>query len=293
MGFYSLRVSTNKQTLIRDFTADFPDGSLVMNDVEGDCSLDSRYWCWQVKKIVQTGSYPTIAIFTYDKLTNNILGRLTPASDGVASFNKPNMVEISPDGLWALIHWDRAYTGWNDGDIGTHRNGPHFYPLNLDTSKAVWACPNSTHSGWAKSSDGWKFIYQNDRTDWIEAIKPGVPYKEDGSNQIRIAAQGDFDKDWSMGWHIAKSPYPYALISTYSKTSKDWADNQIYFYPLQAGATPLRVSPSYSKYPGDDGYRNEAPAALSRDGTLMAWSTNWGATARAAFVAKIPFGSAT
>lgn len=287
MGFYSLKVSTNKATLIRDFKADFPGGSYIANDVEGDCSLDNRYWCWMVFKVVQQGSYPVTAIFTYDKLTNTILGKMTPASEGIAAFNKPNMVEISPDGAWALIHWDRAYTGWHDADINTHRNGPHFYPLNLDPKQACWACPDSTHSGWAKDVDGWKFVYQNNRTDWIEAIKPGVPYKEDGSTQIRIAQQGQFDTDWSMGWHIAKSPYPFALISTYSATAKDWADNQIYFYPLKANATPLRMCPSFSAYPGDDGYRNEAPAALSRDGTLMAWSNNWGATARAAYVAKV------
>lgn len=288
MGFYSLKVSTNKATLIRDFKADFPDGSYIANDVEGDCSLDSRYWAWQVKKISQTGSYPTLAIFTYDKQANAILGVLDAAKNGKA-LKKPNMVEITPDGKWVMIHWDRAYTGNYPEDAGTHRDGPHLYPLNLDITKAIWTCPDSTHSGYAKLPEGWGLAYQNNRTDFIEWILLGKTYKEDGSNQIRIAQQGQFDKDWSMGWHIAKSPYPYILVSTYSETNNDWSDNQIYMYQVQANATPLRVCPSFSAYPGDDGYRNEAPAALSRDGSLMAWSNNWGATARAAYVAKIPF----
>lgn len=256
--------------------------------MEGDCSLDNRYWCWMVFKIVNTGSYPATAIFTYDMFANKILGTMTPKSEGISAFNRPNMVEIAPAGDYAMIHWSRAYTGWNDGDIGTHRNGPHFYPLNLDTTKAVWACPDATHSGYAKLPDGWHLVSQNNRTDNLEAIKVGTQYKEDGSNQILISNQADFDKDWGMGWHIAKSPYPYALISSYSKTNNDWADNQIYFYPVKAGATPLRVCPSYSNYPGDDGYRNEAPAALSMDGSRIAWSSNWGATGRAVYVVKVP-----
>lgn len=289
MGFYSLKVSTNKSTLIRDFTLDFPGGSYIANDVEGDCSLDNRYWCWMVFKVVSSGSYPITAIFTYDKQANAILGKMTPASEGIKRFVRPNMVEIAPDGDYALIHWNRAYPGWNDAEINTHRNGPHFYPLNLDNTKAVWACPEATHSGYAKGEDGWYLVSQNPRTDNIEAIKVGVQYKEDGSNQILIANQSAFDKDWGMGWHIAKSPYPYALISSYSAKNNDWADNQLYFYELKAGATPLRLSPNFTAYPGNDSYRNESPAALSRDGTLAAWSTNWGAADRAVYMTKIPF----
>lgn len=295
MEFRSFKVSTGASTLIRSFAADFPGGSFIETDVEGDCSLDNRYWCWMVMQIANTGSYPVLAIFTYDKQTNTILGKMTAASEGIAKLNRPNMCEVSPDGKWALIHWNMAYKGQNDGDIGTHRGNPQFYPLNLDPKKASMACPSPTHSGWVMAPFGWGLVYQNDRVDTVEVIQPGVPYKADGSNQIRVARMVDIDPTWKMsGIHFGKSPYPYILVSTYSDVVNGWAENQIFMLSLTPNATPIRLCSTFIKYPGvtnNDKYYNEPHAALSRDGSLVAWTGNWGASTggRAVYVAKIPF----
>lgn len=279
MRLYRMDALTGASTLMRDFAADFPDGSYITMDAEGDSSNDSRFWCFMVMREVQTGSYPCVAIFTYDAAENRILGTLRAADLGVPQLRRPNMVEVSPDGKWAFIHTGRSYSGWYESLTGTVQDGPHFWPLDLDPAGAVRACPDETHSGWALDAEGRPmFVYQNNRTDWIEAIYPGVEYRADGANQMRIAHQGEFDSDWRMGWHIAKAygVRGYALISTYSSRNHDWADNQLYLYPLQPDAVPRRIGPTMTAYPGSDGYRNESPASWSFSGRLVHWHSNGG-----------------
>jgi hypothetical protein len=279
MKFYRMDAMSGARTLAHDFAADFTDGSYITMDAEGDSSNDSRYWCFMVMREVQTGSYPCVAVFTYDAVDDRILGTLRAADLGVQQLRRPNMVEISPDGQWALIHTGRSYSGWYESLTGTVQDGPHFWPMDLNKDKAVRACPDETHSGWAWDADGYcGLVYQDNRTDYIEFIRAGVEYKADGSNQIRIAHQAEFDKDWNMGWHIAKAynVRGYALISTYSSGQNDWADNQIYLYPIEANAMPRRVGPTMTSYPGNDGYRNESPASWSFSGRLLHFHSNSG-----------------
>ena len=175
LSFYQMDVVTGTVTLIRDFSSTFPgpfpNGAMLMNDVEGDSSSNSRYWAWQIISIELQGPYKTRAILTYDKQTNTILSIITPATFplgknyaglGAIGYDyatlgylpRPNMVEISPKGTKAIIHFDRCYTGNRDLDIGTVLDGPHAWPLNLAEStvapnKPVKIAVDATHSGWS------------------------------------------------------------------------------------------------------------------------------------------------
>lgn len=110
MKFYQMDVinSNGNPTLIRDFSADFPGASKIINDVEGDSSNDSRYWAWQVLGPYDGSKYPVNAIFTYDKQQNNIIGILTPQQFGRSVLPSPNMVEISPLGTRVITHYGDA-----------------------------------------------------------------------------------------------------------------------------------------------------------------------------------------
>ena len=302
--FYYVRGMTfNKMTLgvgtqvIRDFTADFPGGSEIINDVEGDSSHDSRYWCWMVRKITQTGKYPIQNIFTYDKQTNTILGRwaasdLVKGSDTPAGYiTWPNMVEIAPDGSKAIVHWDRAYTGNNGNLAGTHQDGPHAYPLNLAITGNVKIGVAATHSGWAQHTDGrWMFVHQNSRNDYIEASDLVNGWKADGTGVIRLLYAGE-DTDWSCGFHFSKlyNKKGWVLVSTYSDLNKDWMDDQLFFLPLEANGTPLRICDTLNLYPGDTAYRNEASASCSFDGNGIYWTSNGlGLHARSVYEVRLP-----
>ncbi len=277
-GFYQQDVTTGVSTLIHDFTAiaggPYPNGAYIFNDVEGDSSNDSRFWCWMVVEITPSGPYQIRKILTYDKQTDSVLGTLTPADLGkVGSIPRPNMVEISPLGTKAVIHFDRAYVGNRDADIGTVLDGPHAWPLSL-TGTPVKVAVDATHAGWSLDAAGaeW-FVSQNNRTDHIEARK-----LSDGT-AINLLYHGDLG--WNNGFHFGKfhTKRGWAFVSTYSSTNSAVGDNQLFMVKLQDmshGVVMQRVSPNYIAYPGNDAYRNEGQAALSMDGNSIYWTCNWG-----------------
>lgn len=283
MQFWQQDVTTGVNTLIRDFSSDFPAGNLLMNDVEGDSSHDSRYWCWMVKVTPSQGSFYEIAFVTYDLQTNTILGTMTfanwglpqPDSSETGRMPVPNMVEVSPDGRFAVIHWNRCWTdggsGFNVNLIGTHADGPHVYPLTLDHTQAVKVAVDATHSAWAQHATGkWMFVSQNNRNDWIEAVDP-----DDGS-VIQMIYNGVLG--WGPGFHFSccDGAVGGVLLSTYSPTQTMVGDNQLMILPLVANCIPLRISPSYNKIESANAYRLEGSAAFSRDGRRIYWSGAWG-----------------
>lgn len=278
VGFHQLDVTTGTSTLVRDFTSvaggPYPEGAFLLNDVEGDASNDSRYWCWMVLEATASGPYQVRRILTYDRLTDSVLGLATPATFGKAgSIPRPNMVEISPLGTKAVIHFDRAYPGNREEDIGTALDGPHAWPLSL-TGTPVKVAVDATHSGWSLDAAGGEwFVSQNNVTDYIEARKLA-----DGTT-INLLYHGDLG--WNNGFHFGKfhSKRGWAFVSTYSSSNRDVADNQLFLVKLQdrsAGVVMQRVAPTHIDYPGNDAYRNEGPAALSMDGNSIYWTCNWG-----------------
>ena len=278
LAFYQQDVSTGISTLVHDFTSiaggPYPNGAFIFNDVEGDSSNDSRYWCWMVLEVTMSGPYLVKKIFTYDKQADAVLGIRNPSDFGkTGSIPRPNMVEISPLGTKAVIHFDRAFVGNRDEDIGTVLDGPHAWPLTL-TGTPVKVSIDATHAGWSLDASGaeW-FVSQNNQTDFIEARK-----LSDGTT-IHLLYHGDLG--WNNGFHFGKfhTKRGWAFVSTYSPSDSAVADNQLFMVKLQdmsAGIVMQRVSPTYIAYPGNDAYRNEGQAALSMDGNSIYWTCNWG-----------------
>ncbi|MEI7890560.1 MAG: hypothetical protein WCI36_01190 [bacterium] len=126
--------------LIHDFSVEFPlsgtyptggySSTMILNDVEGDSSNDSRYWTWQVRGPYDHSSYDLstaltykrYAIIVYDKTTNSLVGRFQRDCAGVSGvctvydtpseaypyIPAPNMTESSPLGVKAIVDWGRA-----------------------------------------------------------------------------------------------------------------------------------------------------------------------------------------
>ncbi len=319
LAFYQMDVVTGTNTLLRDFsstfTGPFPNGAMLVNDVEGDSSIDSRYWAWQILSIELSGPYKTRAILTYDKANDTILGTLTPANFPIgynyaglgaigtdyASLGylpRPNMVEISPLGSKAIVHFDRCYDGNRLADANTVLDGPHAWPLNLQEYKSgpnvpVKVAVDATHSGWAFGLDQEEyFVSQNNRNDWIEAVDVNT------GNTIQLLQNTDWDNNYSSGTglHIGKfyEKRGWAFVGFYGSQGSvvhNWGDHQMIFVELKANPGILRVSPTYMTYPGDEAYRNEAQAALSMDGTQVWWTCNWNQTTagfREAYMIQLP-----
>lgn len=160
-GFYQLDVTTGASTLVHDFTAiaggPYPNGAYLFNDVEGDASSDSRYWCWMVVEITTTGPYQIRKILTYDKQADAVLGTLTPADFGkfhtkrgwaFVSTYSPTQVGVGDNQLFMIKLQDRS------AGVVMQRIAPNFidYPgndayrnegqaaLSMDGNSVYWTC---------------------------------------------------------------------------------------------------------------------------------------------------------
>lgn len=313
MSFYLVDIDpvTGQQSvpaLIHDFSADFPafaSVGTIMNDVEGDSSIDSRYWAWQVMDTTRGAGYLPLAVFTFDKQAGKVIaalqrsctGALVPcvALDTPAApkpyLSRPNMVEVSPLGTRVVVDWEQAYAGWNDANIGTVADGPKAF--RLDFSDPIRIGADATHSGWAWGAKGEElFVSQNNRNDWIEAVdiatadtaKCTVIAGNSYSCGTKILAYGDLDGGtWSTGMHFGKfykrSKRGLAYISTYDKTYQTWGKNQNLFVAIndatQAPTTVYRLGSTCNLYRD---YRSEGSGALDFAGRNVWITGNWGFT---------------
>ena len=240
MAFYYMDAinGNGSPTLIHDFSTEYPSGAKLMNDVEGDSSNDSRYWAWQIRGAYNGSYYPLLNIITYDMQTDTILGDLgvgdvaatQNASSWTAEMPRPNMVEISPDGLKIITHYGRSYTGSPTGDFdGTYFDGP--FAWNLDFSGVpTQVSIDETHSGWAWDSSGNPlFVSQQNRTDTFEACRIDTQdYPDSCVVFFDHAAVG------YAGVHFAQMPPSkpgYTLASFYVNAPDEWIAETAYAFP--------------------------------------------------------------
>lgn len=305
MSFYYMEFNPttgvmNSPVLIRDFSSDFPTaiGGEIMNDVEGDSSNNSRYWAWMVMNTSLGSGYSPYAIFTYDKDTNKILGKLARSCVGVQApctvidspattapyITRPNMVEMSPLGTRVIVDWERAYTGWYTANIGTTADGPKAFLPNFSDPIRIGA--DATHSGWAWGPNGEEmFVSQNNRNDWIEAVdianattaKCVVISGNSYSCGVKLVTQPSLDGNtYSLGFHFGKVYDPakkgWVYMNTYASDYLAWGKNQNLLIKINGG-TVVRLGSTYNQY---FDYRSEGSGALDFKGENI-WATgNWG-----------------
>jgi hypothetical protein len=259
MEFRQMDARTGKDELVRDFTPQWPTGSQLFTDVEGDSSNDSRYWCWMVRREVETGPYPVEQLISYDRVADT-LSTADAARLGRTELGRPNTIEASPDGSACVIHW------------GTEEGKPQAWKRDF-SAKIRDVAVDETHTGWIidTAGDEW-FVSQNNRNDWIEAVNLRT-------GKVRqLVHHGDLG--WDNGMHFSKAyaMRNYVLLSTCSETNAKWGENQLVMLGLDGRI--LRIAHTHNAYPGDEPYRNEAAAAMSYDGRGIYWTSNWGQGAR-------------
>jgi hypothetical protein len=255
MQFRQMDALTGKDALVRDFRPEWPTGSQLFTDVEGDSSNDSRYWCWMVRREVQTGPYPVEQLISYDRVTDTVF-KADAAKLGRQWMGRPNTIESSPHGTACVVHW------------GADEGRPQAWKRDF-SAKIRDVAVDETHTGWIIDAAGaeW-FVSQNNRNDWIEAVNLR-------NGQIRkLINHGDIG--WDNGMHFSKAYVmrDYVLLSTCSAGNAVWGENQLVMLGLDGRI--LRIAHTHNAYPGDDAYRNEAAAAMSFDGRSIYWTGNWG-----------------
>lgn len=288
--------------VVRDFSKDFPHFAhgVILNDVEGDSSNDSRYWAWMM--INGADGYLPYVIFTYDRLEDRIIGSIqrncskatvpcevadTPET-AKPYLSKPNMVEMSPLGTRVVVDWGRASRSERAADVGGVADGPKAFLPNF--KDPILIGNNATHSGWAWGRNGEEmFVSQNDANDWIEAVDIAsartancTPVSKGHSCGVKVLPYALLDSGtWSVGMHFGKiynrNLRGYVFINTYDKQVGHWAKNHnlLAAIPAQSAAPApvVRLSSSSNVYYD---YRSEGSGALDFKGENI-WSTaNWG-----------------
>jgi hypothetical protein len=312
MSFYytDFDPSTGTQkapVLIHDFSHEFPNlaGSEIMNDVEGDSSNDSRYWAWQVMNTSLGTGYLPYAIFTYDRVNNQVLGSIrqncsgslvpcvtvsTPAT-AQPYLTRPNMVEMSPKGTRVVVDWGRAYSGNNQADIGAVSDGPKAFLPNFSDPIRIGA--DATHSGWAWGANGEEmFVSQNNRNDYIEAVNilnattANCKLISDNSYTCgtKIVPYEVLDSgSWTLGMHFGKVYDPskkgWVYMNTYDSSYATWGKNQNLLVQINDyTVTPSHIYRLGSTYNVHYDYRSEGSGSLDFKGENV-WTTgNWGYT---------------
>ena len=304
MRFFQYETDTEVATTLHNFAIDFPTGSYINNDVEGDCSDDSRYWAWMVfgpytyRPASNSWFFPCIAIITYDKTTDTILGTLDRAkyvamggtwtsADYPSAIPRPNMVDISPNGDRVVLLNGMAYVGNRDGDIDGYFDGT--FAFDLDFTNPTKVAVDQGHSGWAWDLEGNQlFVSQNNRNDWIEATDingAGMWRDPADANRWRGDLQIVFYTEISSysnpsNFHFGRMPASHPgwslLYSTSDYPNTDPGDNQIMMLEMVDRATrPARIWRLGHTHNRFNSYYAEGWAAISQDGQTVYWSAKW------------------
>jgi len=278
--FRAYDIDTGNTTLIHDFKTEFPQCSRIINDVEGDSSADSHYWAWIVQGAYDGQTFPTLAIITYDKAKNTILGTLDHAKylamGGTAdTLPKPNMVDISPLGTKVVCLWGRT-------DKNDVFDGPHAY--DFDFSDPIKVCNDETHSGWAFDRTGNEvYVCQVNNYNWPNADADTIAYTDIQTGQTRAIIYHE-DIGWDVGgFHFGRFYNPaikgWVYLTTYSRPdSQSWMRNQavmLEIAPYTEHPRVWRIADTHNNYPNTSGYEREAFSPISADGTTLWWASDW------------------
>lgn len=270
-----VEVLSGNDSLVHDFTNEYPQAQQVINGVEGAPSVDMRYWAFQVCQGMTGGGQCTgiLDVIVYDKEQDTIIGRL---SDVQSNFPTPNFVDISPSG-------SRIVVGTCAGDPPPF-NGP--YAWSLDFSSRVRLSTGCTHSGWAWGQDGQELYINDDpcganndeitfSCDYIIGVDINDP--QGWENRMTILYHGDMG--WGNGTHFGRiyqsSVRGWFFVSTYTSGIDNWATNQLFFVETKEHSQNprlFRVGPTLNDYVD---YWSEAFASLDFQAMHIYWGANW------------------
>ncbi|HOX44239.1 MAG TPA: hypothetical protein PK668_11605 [Myxococcota bacterium] len=266
--------------LVHDFALDVPGCEEALNDVEGDSSADSRIWAFMLRGPYDGATNPMLAIVTYDRQTDTVLGTLDldlfHALGGQgAELPRPNMVDVSPLG-------DRVVALFPRTDRGDAFDGPHAFAL--DFTDPLKVCNDETHGGWAFTAEGdAAYVCQVNNSNWPAADSDTLAYTNLRTGETQTMLYHE-DLGWDVGgFHFGRFTDPairgWVYLSTYSEPgSASWLRNQAVMLELRPYAEHPRVwrlADTHNDYPGPDGYPREAYSPISGDGRTVLWGADW------------------
>jgi len=259
-------VSTKTNTAVHNFTAQEPKCAFARNRYEGEPSSDCRYWAFRL----EDASYNVLSVVTYDRQTNQILGRLTTF---VGDFD---WVGMDTSGKHCMI-------AYNYPDRGV--------AFDRALSKSVNLPVGIGHADFGVDSAGRDvLVYQNASTDYI-----AMADLDTGAETNLIAIPFAQNPDIGLHFACAADKPGWVMVSTYglNTTALSWMDRSLFVVELKAQPIVWRIAQTQELRAADDDYFGEAFAAINRRGTRIWWGANWNATGSSArtletYVADLP-----
>ena len=253
MRILELNVTTGATRTIGDLgtrlKAKWPGAAAAWTRSEGSPSADGRYWCLQV----DNASWGGVGVVTWDRDTDTILGYYN-------SSERPDHVSMSPSGRYCVVS--------STGALGTVS-----FTRDFTSSRKLSA--TSEHSDIALMPNGEDMFvsvsYQSDAGD---------VYMHNLDTGERTVLFPSYLSGSSRAFHFSAKSFSkpgYVLISAYADAGgMKWMDRKITLVELKANPVVRNVAWHRSKYPSSEGYYHESHASISRDGTRVAFSSNWG-----------------
>jgi hypothetical protein len=263
---------------IHDFKKEFPSAAFISTKVEGDASLDRRYWAF----LVEDPSYALLSVIAYDREEDRIVGQKAGGfPDSI------NWVGMSMSGEHVIVGYE---------DVAVYTD---IFSRDFKTSVRL-PVGSAGHGDAALAADGRDvYVYQNVRTDYISAADMAT-----GAETALVRVPFDVNPD--IGLHISgnsnRTP-GWVLVSTYGSESPppdgshSWMDSQLFMLELKQGPRIWRIAHTQSytsdDYDAEKNYFAEAFAAINTKGTRIYWGSNWrnySADYTDAYVAALPAG---
>lgn len=250
-------IDNDVSTTVHDFHAQFPNASYITTKVEGDASLDRRYWSF----MVEDSDYNLLSVIVYDKAQNSIVGQLNTFPDAL------DWTSMDMSGSHCLIGYDSHDTQVFSRDLTNGTDLPHGAAGHMDL---------------AETTDGGDVIvYQNTATDWIAMADLNT------LQEVKLV-KIPFDVNPDIGMHFsgnsAKTP-GWVLVSTYgcknppTDSTHSWMDTQLFMLELRPNGTLWRIAHTNSflalDFNAEKNYFAECFAAINTQGTRIYYGSNW------------------
>jgi len=254
----SYNVETDVSTVVHDFINEFPSAAYITTKVEGDASLDRRFWGF----MVEDSEYNLLSLVVFDKTSNSIVGTKSTFPDTL------NWVSMDMTGQHCIIGYETHASQVFSRDLSTVIDLPEGANGHMDL---------------ALTSEGKDvMVYQNNANDWIAMsdLDSGVETK-----LMFIPFNVSTDIGMHISGNCAEKP-GWALVSTYGSKqappdqTHSWMDTQLFMLQLQQNPTVWRIAHTQAytsnEYSGDKNYFAEAYATINKAGSRIYFGSNWG-----------------
>jgi hypothetical protein len=259
------QVRSREQTVVHDFTADFPGKTLaaVWTRYEGSPSMDGRYW----GLMAQDNDWKPVALLIYDQQRDKVI-----AVRELGAVPDLDTVTISPRGDYFLAYFEYCESG--KGTVA-RPCGLMVYDRNLERGRGLLRIVG--HSDLALDAAGREvLVYQDIDTDHISML-------DLASGAVTPLWPIDFSHT-GIGLHFSGRAFNrpgWALVSTYNgghPRDHTWMDDQVFAVELKRGGRVARLAHTQALVDEtqEHDYWAEPHASVNPDFTRVLFTTNWG-----------------